>query len=72
MSEAVLKNIEKELPKLQAELMKMKEAVPKSEALVSLIAYIAGTPEPFYGAPAPRAPPNPWLKPAGGACCTVQ
>lgn len=68
MSEAVLKNIEKELPKLQAELVKMKEAAPKSEALVDLITYIAKTPEPFYG----NAPPNnPWLKPTATPCCTV-
>jgi hypothetical protein len=40
MSESVLKNIEKELPKLQAELAKMKEAVPKSQALNEVIEYI--------------------------------
>lgn len=68
MSEAVLKNIEKELPKLQAELVKMKEAAPKSEAIVDLINYIAQTPEPFYGNPPPN---NPWLKPAATPCCTV-
>ena len=68
MSEAVLKNIEKELPKLQAELVKMKEAAPKSEALVDMINHIVLTPEPFYG----NGPPNnPWLKPAATPCCTV-
>lgn len=66
MSEAVLRNVEKELPKLQAELEKMKEAVPKSEALARLVQHIAGTPEPLY-----HAAPNPWQKPASQPCCTI-
>ena len=68
MSEAVLKNIEKELPKLEAELVKMKEAAPKSEALVDLIAFMAKTPEPFSGNAQPN---NPWLKPASTPCCSI-
>lgn len=66
MSEAVLRNVEKELPKLQAELEKMKAAVPKSEALARLVQHIVGTPEPLY-----HAWPNPWQKPASGPCCTI-
>lgn len=66
MSEAALKNVERELPKLQAELEKMKEAVPKSEALARLVQHITSTPEPLY-----HAGPNPWQKPAAQPCCTI-
>jgi hypothetical protein len=66
MSEAALRNVEKELPKLAQELEKMKEAVPKSEALARLVQHITGTPEPLY-----HAGPNPWQKPAAKPCCTV-
>jgi iron-sulfur cluster repair protein YtfE (RIC family) len=69
MSEAVLKNIEKELPKLQAELASIKEAAPKSEALMDLIDHIVKTHEPFYESAIPK---NPWLKPATGPCCCLQ
>jgi len=67
MSESVLKNIEKELPKLQAELLKMKEAIPKSEALNSVIDYVLNIPEPFYSG----APNNAWSKPIDKSCCTI-
>lgn len=66
MSEVALRNVEKELPKLEAELAKMKEAVPKSEALKSLVQHIASTPEPLY-----HAQPNPWQKPAAKFSCVI-
>jgi hypothetical protein len=75
MSESALKAIEKEFPKLQAELVKMKEAAPKSEALVNLIGHIANTPEPFYsnvGAAGGGPAGNPWLKPAAKPMCVIQ
>lgn len=67
MSESVLKNIEKELPKLQAELIKMREAIPKSEALTTVIDYISNTTEPFYSG----AQSSAWSKPINKPCCTV-
>ena len=67
MSENVLKNIEKELPKLQAELSKMKEAIPKSEALATVIDHVSNTQEPFYSG----APNNAWAKPINKPCCTI-
>lgn len=67
MSESVLKNIEKELPKLQAELTKMREAIPKSEALATVIDYVSNTQEPFYSG----APNSAWSKPINKPCCTV-
>ena len=68
MSETVLRNVEKELPRLQAELERMKEAMPKSEALARLVQHIVSTPEPLCGT---ATAPNPWLKPASKPCCTI-